>query len=339
MKAYNLHAVNRLQYEDVTIPECPEGWAIVKVKACGVCSSDIPRIFTNGTYHFPTIPGHEFSGIVYSVNSNKSEYKSLTGKHVGVFPLIPCRQCKQCENKKYELCNHYDYLGSRRDGGFAQFVAVPVWNLIPINANIAFEVAALMEPLSVALHAVKLFHLSPNNDFAVVGTGMIGLAAGLWAKNWGCSNVTILGRSENKRPLVESLNLNYKVLDSDDNNKYDSVLEAVGTSDTICSSLKIAAPEANIVLMGNPASDITLPKNIYWMILRKQLTIKGTWNSSFDGTNKSDWTEVAEFLETNPDCFNNLITHKFDSDDLMSALVLMKNHAETYCKVMTLWND
>lgn len=339
MKAYNLHAVNQLQYEDVPMPECPEGWAIVNVKACGICSSDIPRIFANGTYHFPTIPGHEFSGIVYSVNSNKSEYKSLTGKHVGIFPLIPCRRCKQCENKKYELCNYYDYLGSRRDGGFAQFVAVPVWNLIPMNANISFEVAALMEPLAVALHAVKLLHLSLNNEFAIIGTGMIGLAAGVWAKNSGCSNVTILGRSENKRSLVENLNLNYKVLDSDDNTKYDSVLEAVGTSDTICSSLKIAAPGAKIVLLGNPASDITLPKDIYWMILRKQLTIKGTWNSSFDGTNKSDWTEVAEFLETHPGCFNNLITHKFDSDDLMSALELMKNHTETYCKVMTLWND
>lgn len=337
MKAYNLHAVNNLQYDDVPIPECPVNWAIVKVKACGVCSSDIPRIFTNGTYHFPTIPGHEFSGIVYSVNPD--EYKYLVGKHVGVFPLIPCKKCKQCENKKYEMCSHYDYLGSRRDGGFAQFVAVPLWNLIPMHTDIPFEISALMEPLSVALHAIKLFNLNHDSEFAVIGTGMIGLAAGLWAKNRGLGNVTILGRSEGKRSLVESLSLNFKVLDSDDNNRYDSILEAVGTTDTIASSLKIAAPGADIVFMGNPAGDITLPRDIYWMILRKQLTIKGTWNSSFDGTNKSDWTEVTEFIETSPDWFSNLITHKFDSDELLSALDLMKNHTESYCKVMTLWND
>lgn len=69
MKAYVLHQVNNLRYEDIDIPSCPEGWAIVKVKAAGICSSDIPRIFTKGTYHFPTIPGHEFSGIVENVGS------------------------------------------------------------------------------------------------------------------------------------------------------------------------------------------------------------------------------------------------------------------------------
>ena len=67
MKAYNLHSVGDFRYEDVPMPECEAGWAIVKVKAAGICSSDISRVFTKGTYHFPTIPGHEFSGIVESV--------------------------------------------------------------------------------------------------------------------------------------------------------------------------------------------------------------------------------------------------------------------------------
>lgn len=337
MKAYNLNAVNDLKLEEVAMPECPENWAVVKVRACGICSSDIPRIFTNGTYHFPTVPGHEFSGIVYSVNSD--EHKSLIGKHVGVFPLIPCRHCKQCESGKYEMCGHYDYLGSRRDGGFAQYVAVPLWNLVPINPDVPFEVAALLEPLAVALHAIKLCQINHDAEFAVVGTGMIGIAAGLWAKIRGCKNVTIIGRSEAKRNLIERFNLKYDIINTTDNNRYDSVLEAVGFSETIAATFKIAAPGANIVLMGNPASDIELPKNAYWMILRKQLSIKGTWNSSFDGINDSDWTEVSKFIETDPDFFKSLITHKFDSDELMSALALMKNHTEPYCKVMTLWND
>lgn len=69
-----------IHYDEINIPECPEGWAIIKVKAAGICSSDIARVFTKGTYHFPTIPGHEFSGIVERVGSKKDA--AFVGKHV-----------------------------------------------------------------------------------------------------------------------------------------------------------------------------------------------------------------------------------------------------------------
>ena len=128
MKAYVLHGISDLKYEEVGMPELKSGWAIIKVKSCGICSSDIPRIYKNGTYHFPTIPGHEFSGIVTDVGNR--ENKKLIGRSVGVFPLIPCFSCVHCSNKDYEICSDYDYLGSRRDGGLAEYVAVPVWNLI-----------------------------------------------------------------------------------------------------------------------------------------------------------------------------------------------------------------
>ena len=153
MKAYVLHHIDGLKYEDCPMPDCPQGWAIVKVMAAGICSSDIPRIYTKGTYHFPTIPGHEFSGIVESVASTVDEH--FIGKHVGVFPLIPCRECEQCKKKNYGMCSHYDYIGSRRNGAFAEYVAAPIWNLIPIADNIPFSLAAMLEPLSVALHAIK----------------------------------------------------------------------------------------------------------------------------------------------------------------------------------------
>ena len=116
MRAYELHGVNDLRREDIEKPEIPSGWVLVQVKASGICSSDIPRIFKNGTYHFPTIPGHEFSGVVAAYGEGVPEER--VGKRVGIFPLIPCRTCPQCRQKKYEMCEHYDYLGSRRDGGF-----------------------------------------------------------------------------------------------------------------------------------------------------------------------------------------------------------------------------
>ena len=94
MKAYVLHGVGDLRYEDVPVPKVGPGWALIRVLAAGICSSDIPRIFEKGTYHFPTIPGHEFCGVVEKVHDREDE--SWAGKRVGVYPLIPCKKCASC---------------------------------------------------------------------------------------------------------------------------------------------------------------------------------------------------------------------------------------------------
>ncbi|MBQ3987965.1 MAG: alcohol dehydrogenase catalytic domain-containing protein, partial [Ruminococcus sp.] len=153
MKARVLREVGNLEYCDYPMPEVKPDEVLFRVRACGVCGSDIPRIFVNGTYHFPTIPGHEFAGEVAGVGDEKN--KHLIGMRATVFPLIPCRQCENCNNGDYEMCKSYDYLGSRSDGGYAQYVRVPVWNLVPIPDNVSFEVAAMTEPCAVALHALR----------------------------------------------------------------------------------------------------------------------------------------------------------------------------------------
>lgn len=334
MKAYVLHQVNALKYEDVEMPCCPKGWAIIQVKAAGICSSDIPRIFTKGTYHFPTIPGHEFSGIVSKVGDANDS--SWVGKKVGIFPLIPCRECEQCKNKHYEMCSHYDYIGSRRDGAFAEYVAAPIWNLIPLPNNIPFTTAAMLEPLSVALHAVNQYGINQNTNVGIIGTGMIGIAAGLWAKNKCAKNITIIGRSETKRMIVERCGLSYKTkYDSE----YDFVIEAVGTSDSIASSINATRPGGALVLMGNPSGDIVLKQDVYWRILRKQLHVCGTWNSVYDGNNISDWTQVVNALMNNEINVQSLISHCFKQENLTDGLLLMRDKKESYCKVMTLWNE
>lgn len=339
MKAYVLHAVNDLRYDDVEIPEFPSSdWAIVKVKAAGICSSDIARVFTKGTYHFPTIPGHEFSGVVFSVASE--EYAHLVGKKVGIFPLIPCQECPQCKDKHFEMCANYDYVGSRRDGGFSEYVAVPIWNLVQLPDNIPFTSAAMLEPLSVALHAVKLGGVKNGDNVAIIGTGMIGISAGQWAYKYGAKTVTVIGRNEAKRSLVESCGLDYSVCTkNDDIDQFDFVLEAVGNPASIELAISGATPGGTVILMGNPSGDINLPQNIYWRVLRKQLVLKGTWNSAYDGQNSSDWTDAVEALANNEIKVDSLISHTFDQRNLVDGLNLMYAHKEPYCKVMTIWND
>ena len=336
MKAYVLHKVNDLQYEDVPMPECPKGWAIVQVKAAGICSSDVARVFTKGTYHFPTIPGHEFSGVVYSVADE--EHKSWVGKRVGVFPLIPCRECPQCKQKQYEMCANYDYVGSRRDGAFAEYVAVPIWNLLPLPEKVPLEVAAMLEPLSVGLHALKKAEVKKTDSVAVIGTGMIGISAAQWAKKYTDEEVVVIARNENKRHLVESTGLPYEVHTKADGKEYNVVLEAVGTPESVDLALNIVRPGGTVVLMGNPSGDILLTQNTYWRILRKQLVVKGTWNSFFDGAEPSDWTDAIEALANGEVEVKSLISHTFSRDRLMVGLQLMRDHKEPYCKIMITWN-
>lgn len=100
MKALNLHGVGDLRYEEVTTPKPGAGEVLLKIKAVGICGSDIPRVFTKGTYHFPTIIGHEFAGEIV-----EAEDSSLIGRWASVFPLIPCGKCVACQEEQYARCS------------------------------------------------------------------------------------------------------------------------------------------------------------------------------------------------------------------------------------------
>ena len=134
MKACVLEGIGQLKYKDVEIPVMKKGEVLVNVKACGICSSDIPRIFTTGTYHFPTIPGHEFCGQI--VDAAEDVDKSYIGKRAVIFPLIPCGECPSCKEKEYARCDNYNYFGSRCDGGMAEYISVPLWNIVTFSDDI-----------------------------------------------------------------------------------------------------------------------------------------------------------------------------------------------------------
>lgn len=334
MKAYVLHGINDLRYQEIEKPQCEKGWVLVKVKAAGICSSDIPRIFTKGTYHFPTIPGHEYCGVVESVGDKADEV--WIGKRVGVFPLIPCKKCQPCKNKNYEMCENYDYTGSRRDGGFAEYVAVPVWNLVELPNEVSYKQAALLEPLSVALHAVSCADVKKGDRVAVIGTGAIGFAAAQWAISLGASETILVGRNAQKEQLAKKLGVVYT---QNPEGLFDVVIEAVGSVSAITRSLELAKEGGRVVFMGNPEGDITLPQSIYWRILRKQLTIKGTWNSAYESGELCDWSRSCDAIAKGEIKAELLISHEFTQEELPMALALMRDNKEPYCKVMTIWDN
>lgn len=345
MKAYVLHDIDDLRLEEASIPIPKAHEVIVQVKAAGICGSDIPRIYKTGTYSFPLIPGHEFAGMVTAMGEDVDV--KWRDKPVGIFPLIPCHYCKQCEKKQYEMCRHYSYLGSRTNGGFAEYVAVPEKNLIEIPQSVDYDVAAMLEPMAVAVHAMRKSGVKSEDVVAVCGLGTIGLLLCMFLLDAGITNIYVIGNKEFQKQKIMELGISEEHYC--DSNKVpvngwlstqtqgsgvDVFFECVGKEETIAQAIVNTSPGGTVQLIGNPAADIDLKKDVYWKILRNQLTVKGSWNSSFLHTQEDDWHYVLQRLEQKKIHPEKFITQRFSMEQLKQGLHIMRDKTEEYVKVM-----
>ena len=343
MKACVLHGIGDLRVEDIQDPSPKQGEVLVKIKASGVCGSDLPRVFTKGTYHFPTIPGHEFSGQIVGLGSDVDI--SLLGKKVAVFPLIPCMKCEACRIGEYGQCVDYNYFGSRCDGGFAEYICVPVWNLVIVPESISYEEAAMAEPAAVAVHALRQAGIEVGDNIAIFGAGPIGLMLGQWAKAWGADKVMLMDIDEKKVSFAKEQGFEYVcnsmkkdpvdwIKEVTGGRGADLAVEGAGVSITLEQCLFGVRPFGKVIAMGNPMGDMKLSQKGYWELLRKQLKIVGTWNSSFVSIPKNDWKLSLRAMETGKINVKPFITHRFPLDKGAEALEMMRDKKEFYNKVM-----
>lgn len=354
MNAYVLHGIGDLRYKEVENPKPSRGEALIRVGAVGICGSDIPRIYETGAHRHPLIPGHEFAGEVVGLGAGADD--KWQGKKVGVFPLIPCQRCIPCKNRQYELCQNYNYLGSRTDGGFAEYVAVPCDNLLALPANVSMEAAAMLEPMAVAVHAIRrLFSVSGikdeaeriNKPIVVWGLGTIGLFVTMFLVQMGMKHILVVGNKEFQRQRAKELGIAESdycdagtldvvswIREKTDGNGAGLLLECVGKNETITSVINAAAPSAGIVMLGNPHSSMSFDKQTYWKILRSQLKITGTWNSSFIHEESDDWHYVGKLLAEGKIEPEKLISHRFMLKELERGLEIMRDKTEDYVKVM-----
>ncbi len=322
MKACVLHEVGKLVYEDVAMPVCGADEVLVKIINCGVCGSDIGRVFKTGTYHFPTIIGHEFAGLVVADESGE-----WLNKRVAVFPLLPCFDCDMCSTEHYAQCRNYDYYGSRRDGGFAEYIAVKRWNLLELPQNVSFVEGAMCEPTSVALRAIKSLNPSSNDELLVTGAGPIGMIVGFWAKSRGVKNVYYIDLDEGKIDLAKSFGFHKY-----EGQRVTCCIEGTGASSAIATAINAVDPFGKIILMGNPGREVTLSAKDYQNILRKELTLVGTWNSMYG--KESDWKDSLIAMSEGKLPLKKLITHTPSLAQAFDTLKMMADRTEFYCKVV-----
>ncbi len=347
MKALNLYGINDLRYEEVKNPSPNDGEVLVKIMASGVCGSDIPRIFEKGTYNFPTIPGHEFSGLV--VELGKGVESSYLNKKVVVFPLLPCFKCDLCKIGEYSQCKDYNYFGSRCDGGFAEYIAVPVWNLCIVPDSLSYEEAAMTEPAAVAIHALRQGGIEAGDTVVIFGAGPIGLMLARWAGIWGAFKTVLVDIDSEKISFARKLGFSYifnslecdvvgEIMKLTDGKGADLCIEGAGASKTLEQCLLCCRAFGRVVAMGNPAKEMVLSQKAYWELLRKQLKVSGTWNSSYTDIPKNDWKLSIEAMTTGTLDVKSLITHRINLDGYKEPLQMMKDRTGFFNKVMFKFN-
>jgi len=348
MKAVQLEEIGKLKLVDKEKPRPAEGEVLIRIKACGICGSDIPRAYVNGSYHFPTVLGHELSGRVVDAGNDVSS--DLIGKKVAIFPLVPCNECIYCKTANYVQCVNYNYFGSRTDGGFEEYLAVPIWNLVFIDESVSYQEAAMMEPATVAQHVINEADLKIGDNIVIYGAGTIGLIVAQWAKISGANKIILFDVDEEKVKFAKKLgyenaynnrdvNVIETLIEVLNNKLPEKVIEATGNTHAFDQCVESVGTFGTIVLLGNPHSDMTVSRMNYDKFMRKEATIKGIYNSIYKNFPTDEWVNTADALKNKHLNLLPLITHECDIENLIPAFEMMRDNSEFHCKVMMVDNE
>jgi L-iditol 2-dehydrogenase len=319
MNAAVLHAPADLRYQEWDVPEVGPGEVLLRIRASGNCGSDLHRIMVEGTYHFPCIPGHEFAGEIEEVGDGVVGVEK--GDRVTAAPQIPCKKCRWCLKGEYNLCEDYDYVGSRSDGAFAEFVKIPAANIVKLPENVGYEAAAMTDPAAVALHALKRAGgVGIGDTVAVLGAGPIGMFTCQWGKIMGADKVIATDVVDEKLEILKELGTDVTI-----NAKHEDVvgciaaetggrgahliIETAGTVQTHHQSLLAAAKRGKVIHIGRAYTDVLLPDQVFTQIFRKELTVYGAVNTNFIPEDHK-WGITVRFIESGRLLTKPLISHR-----------------------------
>ncbi|MFA5329609.1 MAG: galactitol-1-phosphate 5-dehydrogenase [Prolixibacteraceae bacterium] len=292
MKSLLLKKYNEFTIADTAIPELKPGWVLIKVAACGICGSDVHGMDgSTGRRQPPVIMGHEASGVIYKIGPEVSGWK--IGDRVTFDSTISCGECFYCRRSEINLCENRRVMGVscdeyKQNGAFAEFVAVPSHILYAIPDKISFEQAAMVEAVSVAVHAAAISNIRQNDTAVVIGCGMIGLLCVQALKAAGCGKVIAIDMVDEKLKLAAELGadltlksnesvLIQKILNETENRGADIVFEVVGIESTVNLAIDLTRKGGTVTLVGNLAPEIKFPLQ---KVVTRQIKVQGSCASA-----------------------------------------------------------
>lgn len=336
MKAAVLYAPRDIRVTEVERPHAGPGEAVVRVAACGVCGSDIPRINLTGAHKHPIIPGHEFSGVITEVGTGVN---IKPGTLVAVPPLLPCNLCASCKAGDYSLCENYDYFGSRRDGAYAEYVAVPTQNLFVVPSALDPRAAAMLDPSAIALHAIWKLSISKQSRVAVIGAGPIGLFAIEWAKFYGAQTVAAFDIAKEKGTMATEAGADAFYSDVAANSnpealEFDAIIESSGAPAGIRLSVTLAARNSAVAYIGIPHSEVVLPDRLFSQFQRREVILKGSWNSFSSPFPGGEWVTAAREMNAGTIAWQFMITHELGLDSLPEIMSKLADRSISSSKIL-----
>ena len=349
MKAAVVCANEDVRYMDYEEPQVTPGTVKVKVKASGICGSDIPRVLHNGVHFYPIVLGHEFSGDVVEVGEGVTTIK--VGDHVSGAPLVPCMKCDDCQKGNFSLCKHYSFIGSRQQGSNADYVVIPEQNAVVYDPSISYEQAAMFEPSTVALHGVYQNQYQGGGYVAVLGGGTIGMFTMQWTKIFGSKKVVVFDISEERLELAKRLGADEVINTTEENymekamaitegKGYDYVFETAGQVPTLKMAFEVAANKAHVCCIGTPHADATFTPALWEKMNRKEFKLTGSWMSYSAPFPGKEWELTAHYFATGQLKFDpEFIYKKMPMSQAQEAFQMFKTPGLVKGKLMLVNED
>ncbi|MBF0714020.1 galactitol-1-phosphate 5-dehydrogenase [Gemella sp. GH3] len=342
MKAAVLYEGTKIETREVEDLFCESKDVKIRVKSCGICGSDIHKMQTTWKYKYPATMGHEFVGEIVEIGRDVAKYK--VGDRVVCIPFLPCRSCNYCEQGHYSMCENYKMIGTHLSGGFAEYSVIPESNILSIK-DLDYDKASFIEPLAVVMHAIMGIKVEIGDSVIIFGAGTIGMLSLQVVNNIGTRKIIVVDIDNEKLKLakeygathtINSLeeNLQQKVNEYTNNLGADIALECAGSPITQEQALLVTKKRGKIAYTGIAYKDVTLKEEAFENIFRKELTLKGFWNSYSAPFPGREWLNAIDFLITGKVKVDSLISHTFSVDEVNKAFEMILNKKEKYNKVL-----
>jgi L-iditol 2-dehydrogenase len=314
MKSLLLSEYNHLEIADMPLPVVGPDEVLVRVEACGICGSDVHGYDgSSGRRIPPIVMGHEAAGTVAAVGAQVRGYAE--GDRVTFDSTVYCGRCSFCLSGDVNLCDNRQVIGVscgdyRRHGAFAEFVVVPERILYHLPATISFAQAAMLEAVSVALHAVRVSEARGGETALILGAGMIGLLTLQAARAAGCSPVLVADVDATRLELAQQAGADRIINSSTENllaevHKHtggrgvDLAFEAVGRNQTVAAAIDCTRKGGTVTLIGNIQPEVTLPLQ---KVVSRQIRLQGSCASA------GEYPQAIELIANGKIIVGSLIT-------------------------------
>lgn len=330
MKAAILYKPDEIRVDEVEVPSINADEILVKVKACGICGTDT-RIYrgtkTKGI-HYPSVIGHEISGVVEACGSKVSDFKE--GDPVSICPVIPCGVCYACQRGMDNICLNRTAIGYEYDGGLQEYMKIPgvairQGNIFKAPRDLPFEVAALIEPLACCYNGNRRSQIKLGDTVVILGAGPIGLMHLQLARQAGATKIIISEPFEERRILAKELgadiclnpqtdNLKEVVMEETHGIGADATILAIGVPALINEAFKITRKQGNVNLFAGfgGKGESTIEANL---IHYGELNVTGTASAA-----PWHFQEAMKLVASGQIKLEKLITHRFPLEEIDTAL-------------------